>query len=115
MRDRTDWKRIRSMTEEDIVRAAESDPDAPLLTDEELKQFKRVHPPQKVDVKRVRTKLRLTQEEFAHYFGVIIITIQEWEQGRRIPTATARNFLKVIEHEPLAVQRVLLLHRHHPG
>ena len=113
MRDRTDWKRLRSMTEEDIIKGAESDPDAPLLTDEELKKFKRVHPPKKIDVKSIRDKLQLSQEQFAHYFGVSIRTIQEWEQHRCTPTATARNFLKVIEYAPQIVQKVLALNRTH--
>lgn len=37
----TDWKRLRSMTDEDIARAVADDPDAaPLHTAEELKRFK---------------------------------------------------------------------------
>ncbi len=37
----TDWKRLRSMTDEDIARAVADDPDAaPLYTAEEMKQFK---------------------------------------------------------------------------
>lgn len=33
MKDLTDWKRVRAMTEEDIQRAAASDPDAPMTTE----------------------------------------------------------------------------------
>lgn len=55
----------------------------------------------------IRNKLHLSQKEFANYFGVSVRTIQEWEQHRRKPTATARNFLKVIEHQPKAVQKAL--------
>ncbi len=37
----TDWKRLRSVTDEDIARAVAEDPDAaPLYTAEELKRFK---------------------------------------------------------------------------
>ncbi len=37
----TDWKRLRSMSDEDIARAVADDPDAaPLYTAEELKRFK---------------------------------------------------------------------------
>ena len=42
--DRTDWERVRNMTEEEIEAAANSDPDCPLLTDEELKQTKVTQP-----------------------------------------------------------------------
>lgn len=107
MNGKTDWKKVRSMTEKEIVSAAKSDPDAKPLTAAQLKKFKRVQPPKVVDVKKIRDRLHLSQEQFAHFFGVSIRTIQEWEQHRRTPTATARNFLKVIELEPKAVQKAL--------
>jgi|APLak6261674355_1056100.scaffolds.fasta_scaffold00019_48 hypothetical protein len=40
---KTDYERLKKMTEDEIEKNAESDPDAPLLTDEELKKFKRVN------------------------------------------------------------------------
>ncbi len=37
----TDWKRLRSVTDEEIARAVADDPDAaPIYTAEEMKQFK---------------------------------------------------------------------------
>ena len=37
----TDWKRLRSMTDEDIARAVADDPDAaPIPTAEEMKEYK---------------------------------------------------------------------------
>jgi len=41
----SDLKRLAAMTEEEIIEAAKSDPDNPPLSDEELKQFKRVVSP----------------------------------------------------------------------
>ena len=39
----TDWERLKRMTDEDIRRAVEADPDAaPILTAEEIRQFKLV-------------------------------------------------------------------------
>jgi len=38
----TDYDRLKNMTEEDIEKNAKSDPDAPLLTDEDLSRFKHV-------------------------------------------------------------------------
>lgn len=37
----TDWKRLRSITDEDIARAVADDPDAaPILTTDEIQQYK---------------------------------------------------------------------------
>jgi putative transcriptional regulator len=66
-----------------------------------------VHSAKAVDVKAIRTKLQVSQKEFARYFGVSIRTIQEWEQHRRTPSTIARNFLKVIEKAPKAVLKAL--------
>lgn len=104
---KTDWSKIKKMTEEEIELAAKSDPDAQLLTLKQLRQFKRVHPPRKVNVKKIRESLHLTQEEFAAYFGISERTLQQWEQHRSEPSALARNFLRVIERNPKAVQQAL--------
>lgn len=42
--DKTDYERLRKMTEEEIKQNAKDDPDAPLQSDEDLKRFKRVNP-----------------------------------------------------------------------
>lgn len=107
MKAKTDWKKVKAMTERQVIKAAKSDPDALPLTAAELKNFKRVNSPKKVDVKAIREKLGFSQKEFAYYFGVSIRTIQEWEQHRCYPNATARNFLKVIEKAPQVVQKAL--------
>lgn len=112
MSSKTDWKRVKGMTEKEVVAAAKSDPDAKLLSTVQLKKFKRVQSPKAIDVKSIRDKLDLSQEQFAGYFGVSIRTVQEWEQHRRTPTATARNFLRVIEHAPNVVQKALGGHPH---
>lgn len=57
--------------------------------------------------KRVRRALGLSQEQFANRFGIPLRTLQEWEQGRREPDATTLAYLKVIEHEPDVVTRIL--------
>ncbi len=66
-----------------------------------------VHIPQNIDVKAIRAKLGLTQEEFAGRFGFSINTLRHWEQGRRIPEGPTRAYLLVIERNPKAVQKAL--------
>jgi putative transcriptional regulator len=67
-----------------------------------------VHIPDEIDVRRIRKKASMSQAEFADYFGVNKRTVQDWEQGRRVPTGAARAFLMVIDKEPEAVRRALL-------
>ena len=67
-----------------------------------------VHIPEEIDVQRIRKKLKMSQKVFADYFGVNLRTVQDWEQGRRVPTGASRNFLFVIDQEPDAVRRALV-------
>lgn len=66
-----------------------------------------VNVPRDVDVKKIRERLGLSQEEFALRFGFSIGTLRHWEQGRRFPEGPARTYLKVIDREPEAVERAL--------
>ena len=67
----------------------------------------RVHVPEMVDVKAIRAKLGMTQEEFAGQFGFNLNTVRHWEQGVRQPEGPARTYLLVIDRAPKAVQRAL--------
>jgi len=49
---KTNWSKVKSMTEQEIISAAKSDPDAQPLSAIELKKFKRVHPPTEVNIKK---------------------------------------------------------------
>lgn len=66
-----------------------------------------VHIPEHINVRRIRKKLNMSQNTFAEYFGVPVKTIQDWEQGRRVPSGASKNFLFVIDQEPEAVRRAL--------
>ncbi len=67
----------------------------------------RVHVPEKVDVKRIRKRLGLSQESFAATYGFALSAVRDWEQGRRRPERSARILLKIVEKEPEAVTRAL--------
>jgi putative transcriptional regulator len=67
-----------------------------------------VHIPDEIDTVRIRKKINMSQSQFAAYFGVSVRTIQEWEQGRVVPSRSARAFLTVIDREPEAVRRALV-------
>ena len=67
----------------------------------------RVHVPKKIDVKKIRTRLGLSQESFAATYGFAVSAVRDWEQGRRQPERSARILLKIVEKEPEAVSRAL--------
>jgi len=67
-----------------------------------------VHIPDEIDTARIRRKIKMSQSQFAAYFGVSVRTVQEWEQGRVVSSGAARAFLIVIDREPDAVRRALV-------
>jgi putative transcriptional regulator len=67
----------------------------------------RVHVPAVIDVRAIRTKLGMTQEEFAGRFGFSVNTLRHWEQGKRQPEGPTRAYLLVIERAPEVVQKAL--------
>jgi putative transcriptional regulator len=67
----------------------------------------RVHVPDKIDVRKIRAQLGLSQERFARTYGFALSALRDWEQGRRRPERSARILLKIVENEPEAVTRAL--------
>lgn len=55
-----------------------------------------------------RSRVGLSQQEFARLLGVSARTLQDWEQGRREPTGAAKTLLRVAMSHP---QVLLELHR----
>jgi DNA-binding transcriptional regulator YiaG len=56
-----------------------------------------------VDVKAVRARLGLTQEQFALRFGLEIDALQNWEQGRCQPDKASASYLRAIAAIPRQV------------
>jgi putative transcriptional regulator len=59
------------------------------------------------DVRGIRSKLGLSQSEFALLIGVSVATLQNWEQGRRQPEGPARALLRIAAKNPEAVLEAL--------
>ena len=103
----TDWAAVAAITDEQIHAAALSDPDAPPLplgSDEEMEKLGFIRIP---NVKKLRERLGLTQEDFAATYRIPVGTLRDWEQARKFPDATARAYLTVIARNPEAVANLL--------
>ena len=90
------------MSEDEVLAAALSDPDAQPLSPADIKRMK-----QTPRAKIIRRALGLTQEEFATRFQIPLGTLRDWEQGAAEPDQAARSYLKVIARDPEAVRRAL--------
>lgn len=99
---KTDWRSFDAMSEEDRHRAALADPDAQPASEAGLERARRAP-----NVRALRRKLNLTQEEFAARFHLPLGTVRDWEQGAHRPDQAARVLLTVIERDPDGVARAL--------
>lgn len=59
------------------------------------------------DVAAIRERYGLSQAKFASLMGISVRTLQNWEQGRRIPRGPARVLLRVAAAHPDAVLDVV--------
>ena len=60
-----------------------------------------------LDVKAIRAKLDMSQNEFASAFGISVSTLRHWERGDRSPQGPALVLLNVVAKEPELVLRAL--------
>lgn len=66
-----------------------------------------VHEVEPLDIKSIRQKVDMTQEEFAKAVGVKLPTLRHWERGDRKPTGPARVLLNLLSREPNTILRLL--------
>jgi putative transcriptional regulator len=100
--DKTNWAHVDALTDEEIVAAALSDPDAQPLNPEQLAKMRQVS-----RVKVLRQRLKMTQAQFAEAFHLPITTLRDWEHHRSTPDAPARALLLAIERDPEVMRRLL--------
>ncbi|WP_112289196.1 NadS family protein [Rahnella sp. AN3-3W3] len=56
------------------------------------------------EVKQIRTKAGVKQDEFARLLGVSPSLVQAWEQQKRLPNGAALKLLKMLELNPQIIQ-----------
>ena len=63
-------------------------------------------PAEKAQVLAARAATGLSQAAFAILLGVSVRTLQEWEQGRKLPSGAAATLLKVASRHPEVLQEL---------
>lgn len=61
---------------------------------------------QRAPAAEARAKMGLSQQAFASLLGMSARTLQDWEQGRRIPTGAAKTLLKVAVTHPEVLREI---------
>lgn len=59
-----------------------------------------------VQIKRIRERLKMSQQLFSLVLNVSNKTIQSWEQGTRHPEKAACRLLQIIEKNPKALLNI---------
>jgi len=65
--------------------------------------------PTDVDVRALRTRLGLSQEEFARTYAIPLHTLRKWEQRTRRPDQASRVYLTTISRDPKAIRKLLAM------
>lgn len=60
-----------------------------------------------IDVRKIRSRPKMTQQDFSETFGIPVPTLKKWESGDRAPEGPAKTYLLVIDQNPAAVKRAL--------
>ena len=97
-----DWTAFDAKSDEERHAAAMSDPDCPPATEEQLAKARRGP-----NLRALRHRLGLTQEEFAARYRLPLGTIRDWEQGTHKPDRAALVLLTVIAIDPEGVAKAL--------
>lgn len=66
-----------------------------------------VHKYSAMDVKKIRTSMDMSQNEFASAFGISVSTLRHWERGDRTPQGPALVLLNIVAKEPQVVLSAL--------
>ena len=58
-------------------------------------------------IKKLRQRVRLSQDAFAESYGFSVVSLRKWEQGRAVPEQTASLLLRMIAAQPRTVRNLV--------
>ncbi len=67
----------------------------------------RISPASAKEVKTLRVSLRMTQVKFAWVVGESPSAVESWEQGKRQPSGSASQLIRVLERHPKLVKELV--------
>lgn len=74
----------------------------------------KLHVPAEIDVRGIRNKTKMSQDQFASAFGFTVHQVRQWEQNRHRPLGAMRAYLMVIDRnhqEILSLLRTAMMER----
>lgn len=98
---RTDWDKLDRMSDHDLERIAQSDPDARPLSEGRLSKIGRAP-----DINRVLDAVGISAESFASKFNVPLATINDWRERETLPNSIERAFLLLLEANPDLIETI---------
>ena len=66
------------------------------------------HTPKKIDVKAIRHKTGMTAQKFCSTLEITPKALQDWEKGIQAPEGTARVLLKILDHNPDMIIKMIM-------
>ncbi len=100
-----DWKALEALSDDEIAEQIRANPDAaPDVSDWPVDRALLTEP---LDVRAIRSRLKMTQVQFARTFDLNLAALRDWEQRRRAPRGPARTLLRIIDREPEAARRAI--------
>ena len=95
-------QRLARMTDEEVLLASQSDPDALPLTDPEIERLRAARVAQ-----AARRRAGLSQAKFAKAYRIKVARLRDLEQGRRQPDPVLVSLLTLIGDDPERAARLL--------
>lgn len=92
------------MNKETMI-AIPADPNDPEDRDVSVAGVERAHMGRRI--RRLRSRLGMSQEAFARTYGIPLANIRQYEIGRHMPPPAVRAYLKVIGAEPELVAKAV--------